>query len=79
MIRPWTPCWRPSGWVLSDDIEWGEGMADDDGDRLERHKEMLQELRALTHQQAQWNQQLLVMIQDLRALRRGGDNGRPEA
>ena len=33
-------------------------MADDDGDGLERHKEMLQELRAL---------------------RRGGDNGRPEA
>ena len=54
-------------------------MADDDGDRLERHKEMLQELRALTRQQAQWNQQMLVIIQDLRALRRGGDNGRPEA
>lgn len=33
-------------------------MADDDGDRLERHKEVLQ---------------------DLRALRRGGDNGHPEA
>lgn len=54
-------------------------MADDDGGRLERHKEMLQELRALTRQQAQLTQQQLVMIQELRALRRGGDNGRPEA
>ena len=54
-------------------------MADDDGDRLERHQEMLQELKALTRQQIQWNQQLLVMIQDLRALQLGGANGRPAA
>ena len=33
-------------------------MADDDGDRLERHHEMIEELRVLT---------------------RGGDNGRPAA
>ena len=53
-------------------------MADDDGDRFERHKEILQELRALTRQQAQWNQQQLEMIKELRTLRRGGDYGRPE-